>query len=45
MEERKEGVPFDLRCHADSEGNKCDFGFGLNGYGVIQDARTAQYRE
>ena len=44
VEEQKEDVPFDLKCHVDSEGNEYDFGFGLNWNGVIQDERTAKYK-
>jgi beta-glucosidase len=44
VEEQKEDVPFDLKCHVDSAGNEYDFGFGLNWSGVIQDERTAKYK-
>jgi beta-glucosidase len=43
VETQKEDVPFDMICHVDSEGNKYDFGFGLNWDGVIKDARTEKY--
>jgi beta-glucosidase len=44
VEKQLEDVPFDMECHTDSEGNKYDFGFGLNWKGVINDARTAKYK-
>ena len=43
VEKQKEDVPFDMECHKDTEGNRYDFGYGLNWSGVIQDARTAKY--
>ncbi len=43
VELQKEDVPFDMTCHADSEGNVYDFGFGMNWNGVIKDARTEKY--
>lgn len=43
VEEQKEDVPQDMRCHKDTEGNVYDFGYGLNWKGVIHDARTARY--
>ena len=43
VEEQKEDVPRDMECHVDSEGHVYDFGFGLSGSGVIDDARTARY--
>jgi beta-glucosidase len=43
VEEQHEDVPRDMKCHTDSEGNKYDFGFGLNWKGVISDPRTARY--
>lgn len=43
VERQQEDVPFDMDCHIDSEGNKYDFGFGLNWGGVIKDARTEKY--
>ncbi len=45
VEEQKEDVPFDMKCHVDSEGNAYDFGFGMNWSGVIQDGRAAKYRK
>jgi beta-glucosidase len=44
VEKQKEDVPFDMECHVDSEGHRYDFGYGLNWKGVIQDARTKQYK-
>jgi len=43
VEKQFEDVPYDMECHADTEGNKYDFGFGLNWNGVIKDARTGKY--
>jgi beta-glucosidase len=43
VEKQFEDVPFDMECHTDTEGNKYDFGFGLNWKGVIKDARTEKY--
>ena len=45
VEEQKEDVPFDMKCHVDSEGNVYDFGFGMNWSGVIKDGRAANYRK
>lgn len=45
VETQKEDVPFDMVCHTDSEGNKYDFGFGLNWNGVIKDARVEKYKK
>lgn len=44
VEQQKEDVPHDMDCHVDSEGNKYDFGFGLNWKGVINDARVKKYK-
>jgi beta-glucosidase len=44
VENQKEDVPFDMECYVDSNGNKYDFGFGLNWNGVIDDARVTKYR-
>ena len=44
VEEQKEDVPFDMKCHVDSEGNVYDFGYGMNWSGVIRDGRAAKYR-
>ncbi|HLF33427.1 MAG TPA: glycoside hydrolase family 3 N-terminal domain-containing protein, partial [Cyclobacteriaceae bacterium] len=43
VEAQFEDVPHDMECYADSEGNKYDFGFGMNWGGVIRDARTENY--
>lgn len=43
VEKQNEDVPFDMECHKDTEGNKYDFGFGLNWKGIIKDARTQRY--
>ena len=45
VEEQKEDVPQDMRCHVDSEGHGYDFAYGLNWKGVINDARTAKYKK
>jgi beta-glucosidase len=45
VEEQKEDVPHDMDCYVDSDGNKYDFGFGLSWKGVINDNRTARYRQ
>ncbi len=45
VEKQFEDVPHDMECHLDSEGNKYDFGFGLNWKGVIQDQRTDKYKK
>jgi beta-glucosidase len=43
VELQMEDLPHDMDVHKDSDGNKYDFGFGLNWKGVIRDARTARY--
>ena len=43
VEEQKEDVPRDMKCHVDTEGNTYDFAFGLNWRGVIKDGRTLKY--
>ena len=45
VEEQKEDVPQDMKCHIDSEGHTYDFAYGLNWKGVINDARTAKYKK
>lgn len=45
VELQSEDVPFDMECHVDSEGNKYDFGFGLNWNGVIKDGRAEKYKK
>jgi len=44
VEKQAEDVPYDMECYRDSEGNRYDFGFGLNWKGVIKDARVKKYR-
>lgn len=44
VERQNEDVPFDMECYRDEEGNTYDFAFGLNWSGVINDNRTAKYR-
>lgn len=44
VEKSCEDKPNDYKCHVDEEGNKYDFGFGLNYKGVINDARTKKYK-
>jgi beta-glucosidase len=43
VEEQYEDVAHDMEVYADAEGNRYDFGFGLNWSGRIQDDRTARY--
>lgn len=45
VETQKEDVAFDMECYEDSEGNRYDFGFGMNFEGVIMDERTRRYRK
>jgi beta-glucosidase len=45
VEEQFEDVPRDMNCYSDSEGNKYDFGFGLNWTGPISDSRTQKYKK
>lgn len=45
VEAQAEDVPRDMTPYQDSEGHRYDFGFGLNWKGVIQDARTAKYKQ
>jgi beta-glucosidase len=45
VEDQAEDVPRDMTCYKDSEGHVYDFGFGLNWKGIIQDARTANYKQ
>ena len=44
VEEQQEDVPFDMKCHVDSEGNVYDYAFGLDWKGVISDERTKRYK-
>lgn len=43
VEAQFEDVPHDLKCYVDEQGNKYDFGFGLNWKGVIKDGRWDKY--
>ncbi len=43
VESQMEDVPRDMTAHTDTEGNKYDFGFGLNWSGVIHDSRTERF--
>lgn len=45
VETQKEDVPHDMQPYIDEQGNKYDFGFGLNWKGVVSDARTAKYKK
>jgi beta-glucosidase len=45
VEEQNEDVPHDMECYTDSEGNRYDFGFGMDYDGVIKDARTERYKK
>ena len=45
VENQLEDVPFDMVPHEDTEGNKFDFGFGLNWNGIIEDSRNTRYRK
>lgn len=44
VEKQLEDVPRDMECYTDADGNKYDFGFGLNYSGPISDERTEKYR-
>jgi len=44
VELQNEDVPQDMECYVDSEGNKYDFGYGLNWDGIIIDERTKRYK-
>jgi beta-glucosidase len=44
-EKQLNDVPRDMECYVDADGNKYDFGFGMNWSGVIKDARTAKYAD
>jgi beta-glucosidase len=43
VEKQYEDIPFDMKCHTDTEGNTYDFGYGLNWKGKIKDQRNAKY--
>ena len=44
VEAHCEDLPFDLRCHTDTEGHVYDFAYGMNWRGVIQDERVKNYQ-
>lgn len=44
LEEQKEDVPRDTRCHTDTEGHVYDFAFGMNFTEVIADERVKKYK-
>ncbi|HVG12443.1 MAG TPA: glycoside hydrolase family 3 N-terminal domain-containing protein, partial [Flavisolibacter sp.] len=44
VEQQLEDMPHDMQVHVDTEGNRYDFGFGLNWKGVINDQRVAKYK-
>ena len=44
VEEQFEDVARDMSCYVDSNGNKYDFGFGLNWQGTINDERVIKYK-
>lgn len=43
VETQMEDVPFDMECHVDTQGNRYDYGYGLDWSGVISDWRTEKY--
>jgi beta-glucosidase len=43
VEKQFEDVPLDVTVYVDEQGNRYDFGFGLNWNGVIDDERTIAY--
>ncbi|MEP6596643.1 MAG: glycoside hydrolase family 3 N-terminal domain-containing protein [Ginsengibacter sp.] len=43
VETQFEDVPHDMKVYSDEQGNKYDFGFGLNWKGIIKDSRTKKY--
>ena len=45
VEEHDEDVPRSIECYVDSEGNTYEFGFGMNWSGVIDDDRTATWKD
>jgi beta-glucosidase len=45
VEKQAEDVPHDMECYVDDQGNKYDFGFGLNWKGVIMDERIKKYKK
>ena len=45
VEEHDEDMPRSIECHVDTEGNTYEFGFGMNWSGVIDDERTAKWKD
>jgi beta-glucosidase len=45
VEKQAEDLSFDMIPYLDAEGNRYDFGFGMNWKGVIKDARVKRYRK
>lgn len=45
VEKQAEDVPHDMDVYVDRDGNRYDFGFGLNWKGVITDGRTDRYKK
>ncbi len=45
VESQAEDLPLDMKCYKDAEGHEYHFGFGMNWNGVINDARTAKYKQ
>ena len=45
VEEQFEDVPHDMKVYTDSQGNRYDFGFGLNWNGLINDDRVKKYKK
>lgn len=44
VDEQFEDTPRDMESYMDEEGNRYDFGFGLNWQGVISDERVEKYK-
>lgn len=45
VEKQAEDVPHDMEVYVDKDGNRYDFGFGMNWKGVITDGRTDRYKK
>jgi beta-glucosidase len=45
VEEQFEDVPHDMKVYTDSQGNRYDFGFGLNWSEAINDDRVKKYKK
>ena len=45
VEQQYEDVPHDMKVYTDTQGNRYDFGFGLNWNGVINDDRVKRYKK